>query len=190
MNGSVQLKHFLSALFQGDEILLDNYIALWQPVSAKRKEILTAEGEVERKLYFVLNGIQRSYYLHDGKEHTLSFTYPPFFTGIPDSFLSSRPSRHFLECITASEFLYITKAQHEAQIHEHRCLETMMRRFTEEVFSGTLQRIHELQALSMEERFQVFMERNAALVNSIPHKYIASYLNIDPTNFSKLLKSY
>ncbi len=190
MQGSVQLKQFLSHLFRGEEGILDDYIALWQPCSAKRKEILTAEGEVERKLYFVLEGIQRSYYLHEGKEHTLTFTYPPFFTGLPDSFLTGRPARHFLECITASEFLYITKAQHEAQIQEHRSLETMMRRFTEEVLSGTLQRIHELQALSMEERFQAFMERNAALVNSIPHKYIASYLHIDPTNFSKLLKSY
>jgi hypothetical protein len=37
------------------------FSAIWQPFDAKRKVILTASGEVERYVYFVLDGVQRAY---------------------------------------------------------------------------------------------------------------------------------
>jgi hypothetical protein len=38
----------------------------------------------------------------------------------------------------------------------------------------------------MEERYKAFCRRSAHLLQRVPHKYIASYLGIDATNFSKL----
>ena len=70
---------------------------------------------------------------------------------------------------------------------EHREIETLFRKITEFFLKGVIQRQHEIMALSMEERFRIFMDRSAHLLQSIPQKDIASYLNIDPTNFSKLI---
>ncbi|MBK9452185.1 MAG: hypothetical protein IPN95_22740 [Bacteroidetes bacterium] len=65
----------------------------------------------------------------------------------------------------------------------------MLRQATAQVLGGLVQRHYELLAFSMEERFTAFMERSAHLINLVPHKQLASYLGIDPTNFSKLLNS-
>jgi hypothetical protein len=43
--------------------------------------------------------------------------------------------------------------------------------------------------LTMEERYKDFMKTSPQLINQIPHKEIANYLKIDPTNFSKLLNT-
>jgi len=54
---------------------------------------------------------------------------------------------------------------------------------------GVLERQIELQCFSAEERFKTLMARSPHVLQIIPHKYLASYLGIDPTTFSKLLGS-
>jgi CRP-like cAMP-binding protein len=45
----------------------------WKPMTAKRKTILTVAGETERYLYFVLDGVQRAFYLSDDCIYLCSF---------------------------------------------------------------------------------------------------------------------
>ena len=40
-----------------------DFSKIWTPVSYKRKTILTTAGETEKYLYFVLDGVQRAFYL-------------------------------------------------------------------------------------------------------------------------------
>src|SRR6478672_11036535 len=82
------------------------FAAIWKPFEAKRKTLLTKTGETERYLYFVLEGVQRGFYVgDDGREATIVFTYPVSFSGIIDSFLLQQPSRYMLETLTTSRFL-------------------------------------------------------------------------------------
>ena len=54
--------------------------------------MLTAAGETERHLYFVLEGVQRAFYVGaDHPEATIVFTYPTSFGGVADSFLKQQP---------------------------------------------------------------------------------------------------
>lgn len=163
-------------------------LALWQPVSFRRGEVITAAGQVERHLYFVLEGVQRAYHLHDGKEHTIAFTYPPSLCGIPESLLARAPSPHFLECVTPSQLLRLPYDQLDALLLTSPPLERLFRKLTEQILVGVLHRYTELLAYPMAERFRRFMARSAFLLNLVPHKHLASYLGIDPTNFSKLLR--
>ena len=57
------------------------------------------------------------------------------------------------------------------------------------IFAGVLERQIELQCFSAEEKFKTLLKRSPHVLNLIPHKYLASYLGIDATNFSKLLGS-
>ncbi len=89
------MKPFLKQIHPVKEDVLDEYTSCWAEYELPKKTIMTAEGDTERFMYFVLEGIQKSYYLHDDKEHVIAFTYPPSFTGIPDSFLTQTPSKYF-----------------------------------------------------------------------------------------------
>ncbi|MGD1845329.1 MAG: Crp/Fnr family transcriptional regulator [Salibacteraceae bacterium] len=183
------LTPYLSAIHPCPSEILDEYVNSWTEVSYPRKSIITQAGQVQRHIYFVIEGIQRSYFLHEAKEHVIAFTYPPSFTGIPESFWSQTPSRYYLETITPSRMLRMSFEQHQDFMERYRPLETLFRKGTEYVFSGFVHRYVDLMAFDIESRFKQFMERSPHLLHQIPHKDIASYLRIAPTNFSKLLGS-
>jgi len=182
-----QLAEFLQSINPLPGSVLEDYFSHWKNIEFDRKEIITREGQTENFLYFVMEGIQRSYYEKEGKEFVIAFTYPPSFSGIPESFLTQTPSKYYLECLTPSKFLRITYEDHQKMMTQYREIETLFRKATERILAGIIERHYELMSYTIEERFLAFARRSPHLLNEIPHKYIASYLRIDSTNFSKLL---
>ena len=183
------MKQSLSKIFKVDNEILDEYISHWSEYSIPKKTIFTELGKTEPYLYFVKKGIQKSYYLEDGKEHIMFFSYNPFFTGAMDSFLTRTPAKFYLETITDSQLLRLSYTKHEQLTQKYRPLETLFRKVTENILTGMIERNHELMAFNAETRFKRFMGRSSHLLNKIPQKDIASYLRIDATNFSKLINT-
>lgn len=182
------LKSYLSKLYPLAEAELDAFANDWQPVTVKRKTILTAAGETERYLYFVVEGVQRAFYLGDDhREATIVFTYPPSFSGVADSFLTQTPSAYFLETLTASRLLRISYEEIQQRILQFPRIQQFLFTVTSFALKGALERHIELQCFSNEEKFKTLLRRSPHILNLVPHKYLASYLGMDATNFSKLL---
>jgi CRP-like cAMP-binding protein len=161
----------------------------WTVLELGRKQILTRTGDTEKYLYLVLEGVQRAYYQHGDKEPTLVFSYAPSFSGIIDSFFLQQPSRFSLETLTHSRFLRIHYADLSALMQQYRSIETWVRIAITQVLAATLQRETELMTLSAEDKFKTLLRRSPQVLNLIPHKYLASYIGVDPATFSKLLKT-
>ncbi|MGK2863893.1 MAG: Crp/Fnr family transcriptional regulator [Chitinophagaceae bacterium] len=185
---TISLRQFITSTFSFKEKEMEHFLSGWQPLECKRKTILTAAGETERYLYFVLEGIQRGFYIGNGKqEATIVFTYPPSFTGLADSFLTQTPSKYFLETLTYSRFLRKTYKEIESLMNEYPNIQRMVLQLTGFVLKGVLERQIELQCFNAEEKFKTLLRRSPHLLQMIPHKYLASYLGIDAATFSKLL---
>jgi CRP-like cAMP-binding protein len=92
----------------------------------------------------------------------------------------------YLTCLTDSEMEYISFSELQKLFDKSQGIERLFRKMSEIVLSGIINRHIELHALTMEERFKIFCQRSPHLLQLVPHKYIASYLGISPTNFSKL----
>jgi CRP-like cAMP-binding protein len=168
----------------------DAFAKEWEPLTMKRKIIITTAGETERYLYFVVEGLQRAFYLgDDDKEATIVFTYPPSFSGVADSFLTQTPSDYFLETLTASRLLRISYDDVKNLMDRYSNIEKLIFKATAFALKGALHRQIELQCFSNEEKFKTLLKRSPHILNLVPHKYLASYLGIDATNFSKLLGS-
>ena len=144
------------------------------------------EGEIQKDLLLILEGVQMSYHYHSEKMFVVAFTYPLSVSGIPDSFLTQSPSKYCLEAMSDSRFYSISYEDLQELLGQYPNLRQLFQKMTEGMFLGTLQRTVELQAYNMEERFRAFAARSPHLFQLIPHKYLASYLNIAATNFSKL----
>ena len=184
------LKQFVLQMCPLQPQELEAFTSNWQPLSVKRKTILTAAGEKERYLYFVLEGIQRAFYLGDNnKDATIVFTYPPSFSGVADSFLTQTPSAYFLETLTASRFLRIGYDQLQQLIKQYPGIQQLIFTATALAFKGALHRNVELQCFTNEEKFRALLKRSPHILQLVPHKYLASYLGIDASNFSKLINT-
>ena len=183
-----ELKKFCNKIHPLNDHEWDDFALCWQPFSAKRKTLLTHVNETERYLYFVTEGVQRAFYAgDDGKEATIVFTYPFSFSGVADSFLTQTPSKYFFETLTKSEFIRTNYQQIDELMKRHHNFETLIRKATSFSLAGVLERQIELQCFSAEQKFKTLLKRSPHVLRLIPHKYLASYLGIDATTFSKLL---
>jgi CRP-like cAMP-binding protein len=182
------LAKFIQQIYPLTKEEVDAFVSDWQTMTVKRKTILTVAGETERYLYFVLEGVQRAFYVGDeNREATIVFTYPPSFSGVADSFLTQTPSLYFLETITASRLLRISYQALQQRILQFPNIQQLLFKATAFALKGALERHIELQCFSNEQKFKTLLKRSPHILHLVPHKYLASYLGIDPTNFSKLL---
>lgn len=185
-----QLQNFFKQLHPFTDEEAHALVQGWKPITLKRKTLMTAAGEKEKYLYYVLEGVQRAFYLtNDNREATIVFTYPPSFSGVADSFLTQTPSEYFMETLTASRFLRISYDEIATLMNKYPNIQKMVLNSTAMILKGVLFRQVELQCFTNEEKFRALLKRSPHILNLVPHKYIASYLGMDATNFSKLLGS-
>ncbi|MBL7856680.1 MAG: Crp/Fnr family transcriptional regulator [Cyclobacteriaceae bacterium] len=188
--GTQELKLAVDSIYQLTPEAWIDFADLWTVHTVKRKEIMTSAGEHERYLYFVVEGVQRIFYLDDkDREATLVLTYAPSFGGVLDSFLQQKPSLYYYEALTPSRFLRSSWEQVHKCMQRHASVSEMIRKGISQSLSGVLARMVELQCYSSEDKFRQLLKRSPHILTLVPHKYLANYLGIDPTNFSKLINS-
>lgn len=182
------LRNLVNASYPLPEVDWQALAAIWQPCTAKRKELLTRTGEKERYLYFVVAGVQRVYYFDEqNREATLVFTYAPSFGGVLDALLLQQPSRYFYETLTPSVFLRASFYDLAQLMATRPAIETLIRLGVTQTLAGVLERLVEIQCYSSEEKFRKLLQRSPHVLQLVPHKYLANYLGMEATNFSKLL---
>ncbi|WP_256010411.1 Crp/Fnr family transcriptional regulator [Desertivirga xinjiangensis] len=183
-----QLKALMNAMGSLNEADWECFAAIWKPYSSPRKVALTHVGETEKYLYFVLDGVQRVYYFDSqGREATIVFMYPPSFAGVLDSFMLQLPSKYCFETLSTSRFLRASFVDVNALMKSRPALQGLILQGMSQVLSGLLERLVELQSFSSEEKFSRFLARSPHILQLVPHKYLANYIGIDATNFSKLI---
>ncbi len=184
------LAQFVAKHFKLSRPSLESFIAPWLPYNALRKEVLTAVDEEERYLYFIIDGVQRVYALDSrGKEATLVFTYTPSFGGVLDAMMTAQKSKYVYEALTPSKLLRAPIVEIKKLMNENSEIAQMINLGVSQALGGLLERLAELQLMSSEEKFRSLLTRSPHILTLVPHKYLASYLGIDATNFSKLMNS-
>jgi len=158
----------------------------WAVVQHKRKQQLTQIGDIEHYLYFVTDGIQRGYCTYHDKDATIVFFYPNSFAGIVDSFLLQRPSGLNFETLTTSRLLRISYAHFMEVAQQFPAVEKWLRIVLSHTLAGVLERQKELSVYSAADKLNALFKRSAFIFNLVPHKYLASYIGVDPATFSKM----
>lgn len=72
---------------------------------------------------------------------------------------------------------------------KHPEIQQLIQRGLADALSGLLERLTELQVAPAEQRFRNLLRRSSHILQQVPHKYLANYIGIDPSNFSKFLNS-
>jgi hypothetical protein len=183
------IQKYLYNFYEVDTDILKNYFMEWTEQTFPAKHIITAVGEVQRDMFFILEGVQKSYQISNKKAHIIEFTYFPSFSGIPDSFLTQTPSKYYLETISKTRLIKISYEKHQELMYRYREIETLTRKIVEFILFGIIDRHYEQIAFDMESRFKAQMKKRPELLNLVSQKDLASYLRIDPTNLSKLIST-
>ena len=155
----------------------------------KKGDHIVREGDIQRNIYFVEKGIQMYNFDTLGKTNILGFAYSPNLCVVMESFIFQKPSAYNVTCITDSTLNYLSYSVLQEIFEKSRQVERLFRKLSENLSIGLINRQIELRSTTIEERFKIFCQRSPHLLQQVPQKYIAAYLAIDPTNFSKLMNS-
>lgn len=183
------LKKYINHIHPIKADVLDEFLDCWEVRSLKKKEIIADIGNTEKYLYFITKGVQKAYYITNGNQYNIAFSYPYAFTCVPESFLTQQPSHYCWQCVTDSEFLSISYSRFFEYVDQYPEFETLLRKKLVGTLNGLGNRYFRLLTCTMEERFRDLMKNSPQLLNLVPQKDLANYLKIDPTNFSKLINS-
>jgi len=182
-------KSLLDFLNKFIPLSLNEYNELIAPCIIKRhfdkKSIITTAGEVENYINFIDSGLVRKYYKKANDEVNTQISNEGHIIHSQESFHSRTPSEYSIESIEPSMLSSIT----------YECLEKMysssekMQRLGRLIITATMVLKDKWQSqlvkLSPRERFISFVTRHPELMQRVPQKYLASYLNIKPETFSR-----
>ncbi len=184
-----QFKTFASTFIKLDKIEWENFEACLQLRHFKVDEAISHFYKTENYLNFVCKGIIRAYRLDNiGNEISLYFNFENEYSSSYDSFLMQEPSMLCLQAITEVTCLSISYSDLQVLYESSIKGERFGRIMAENAYKRRVQREYNLLALSAEEKYKELKLKQPKLIESIPQKYLASYIGITPQSLSRLKK--
>ena len=151
----------------------------------RKKQVISRENEVENYLNFITKGLVRKYYKKGKTEINTQISTEGHIIHAQESFHSRTPSEYFVEAIEACTMVSITYDDLEkiySGSHKMERLGRLVITFTMVVKDRWQMNMIKL---TPRERFLDFVNKNPELLQRVPQKYLASYLNIQPETFSR-----
>jgi len=181
------LKTFFHQYIDLPDDELEDITGKFRSKSIKKNQYLLKQGDTCKDLVFVRKGCLRMYYIKDDVEVSVWFAFPQSSAIEIYSFISGKPSDYFLQAIEDSEVLYLPKTDLNQLYQYHPRMQEMMRKFWEDVILNLIARFTALQKDSAETRYLDLLAK-PDYMESIPQKYLASFIGITPTSLSRIRK--
>ena len=183
------IKAFFHYLQKFSDITEEEFNKYLLPVCKVRrfgkKEVLTKAGEVENHFNFIVKGLARKYYRKNHHEINTQISFDGQMLLSQESFHSRLPSEYFIEAIEPTTVVSITYDDTEKLFASSQRMERLGRLIV--TYSMVIKDRWQIQLVKMtpRERFLNFVTKNPELMQRVPQKFLASYLNIKPETFSR-----
>jgi CRP-like cAMP-binding protein len=180
------LYHFLSAYTPLTRTEFNQLLPYIEIREFDKKIQVVREGEVENYLNIIVRGLVRKYLLVKGKELVTQLATEQQIVHAELSFHSRTPSGAVIETIEPTIFLSISYDNLQQLYEKFPKAERLGRLMVSDLFIKTDVHYYDQLQRSTRERFLVYVQNHPQMLQRVPQKYIASYLNIKPETFSRL----
>ncbi|MEP5792396.1 MAG: Crp/Fnr family transcriptional regulator [Cyclobacteriaceae bacterium] len=164
---------------------LDKIGSLARQKTIKKGSFLLEEGAICKNFYIVISGSFRLYYLKDGIDTSVWFSFKNNSSIELHSYISQSPSEYYIECIEDAEVIIISKSDIDLLCQTNPTIDALFKCFWQDVVQHLINRLTNLQKYSAEERYIKLIE-DTDYLNQIPQKYIASYIGVTTTSLSRI----
>jgi CRP-like cAMP-binding protein len=186
---AVLRKHFEETDHFTDEEF-EQFVALLTPMTLKKKDFFVQQGKSTRYVAFVNSGCLRTYYTDEkADEFTIYFAFQNWWVGDQTSFYTGTPSRYSIQALEDTEVFMANKTNWEKAVNEIPVFEKWYRVKTRKSYDAAHQKLIDSQTETAEQKYLKLLERAPEIVQHIPQRYIASYLNITPQSLSRIRKN-
>lgn len=150
-----------------------------------KRDVVTRAGEVEEYMNFIRKGTLRKYYVQDKDEIIVQISIEGHLISSQESFYTRTPSEYFIDAIEPTTVLSMQYDALEKVFASSHNLERLGRLVTEHTMVLKDKWQFSLIRQTPRERFLNFVDKYPEILQRVPQKYLASYLNIKPETFSR-----
>lgn len=150
-----------------------------------KKEVITRAGEMENHFNYIVKGLARKYYKKGAMEINVQISMEGHMMLCQESFHSRQLSEYTIEAIEPVTLVSISYEDAEKMFASSQRMEHLGRVIV--TYSMVIKDKWQMQLIKMtpRERFISFVTKNPELMQRVPQKFLASYLNIKPETFSR-----
>lgn len=167
--------------------VMTHILSFYKPLSLTRHEILMSEGDPSRRMFFVVNGCLRVFFIkEDGTEVTRRIIFENAFSTTLVGFITRQPSKEYTQALEPTVLLYITRDDFYTLLKTVPEWEKFYRLYLEYAYVNNTNRLMSFITLDAGERYRQLLEENPEIVLRLPNRIVASYLNVSPETLSRL----
>lgn len=152
----------------------------------EKGKILSKQNNYNRSIYFVDEGLLRSFYQEDEKEITANFYSEGKISANIDTLFKNQPSRYSIETIEKSVITSCNFDQLEKLCAVSLTAANFSRYILGNLMTQMSNRITSLQLMTAKEKYIQLMEENPNIILRAPLRMIASYLGISQETLSRI----
>lgn len=184
-----KLSHFFPFINELNSEDILHFLQHTTILSLQQGEIFLEQGSMKSNIYFINEGLIRSYYVNEkGEEITNRIRYENQVMSCYEIDLLHQPSRYYLQALEPTQLLIMEVKTMREIVHGHPKYEAGLRFFLSDSLLQAVQLIDDFILLSPEERYLKFIKEHPNLLNRVPNKYIANILGITPVSLSRIRK--
>lgn len=151
-----------------------------------KKTILLPQGQVDDYLNIVMKGMVRKYIITKKGEATLQLATEGHIIQSEISFHTRKPSDVILEALEPSVLIAIHFDNMQLVLEKVPGTERLGRAMVTQMFIKKDMRYYDQLQMTTRERFLAYVTNHPHMLQRVPQKILASYLNIKPETFSRL----
>ena len=171
------------------EDLLKNIIEFSKKKVFKKGELILRMGEPMSKMYFIIKGIARSYYIDmQGNDVTKSFIKEYDFC-IGESLFTNKISEEGFEALEDIVALEFDAKKIKEYLLSEKVLTDIYIKKLEETIIYKMNRENGFQIKSATERYLEFKRSYYEIENRVNQSCIASYLGVSPVSLSRIRRT-
>ncbi len=184
------IRHIMSQYIEIDETDWARCSSLFTYRKLRRREVLVRDGEMATNIYFVISGMLRLCRVDsDGQERTFHFSNPNTFAVDYEQFLRQAPSRYMIQATENATVAIVSLESLNEFYATFRFGERLGRVIAEKYLFLLSDRIQSIYTQTPLERFNNMKKQFPDIMQKVPQRQIASYLNISPVHLSRLKKA-
>jgi CRP-like cAMP-binding protein len=158
------------------------------------KQIILSEGAICNKVYFLISGTARSYFISfSGLTITWIFHFnndqsliKNVFVTDHSAFVTNSASSVTIETLSELHALVFTRQAVNYLMDKSSKFESWMRKVSDMRYASMFKRIFSLLTMSATERYHKLLDEDPHLLQMFSSQHIASYLGIAPQSLSRI----